>query len=133
VVYLECIITNCGKTPARLTRFRFRYESAEDKTALAKLPDYGDAGKVMDEMLLAPNDSNPERIHIDSKALHFFDKKAGWLHVYGIVNYLDAFNKKRYTRFCHSCYIPFDEISPDVVPSELVFMRSGPPAYNKAT
>jgi len=133
VVYLECIITNCGKTPARLTRFRFRYESAEEKAAFSEPPDYGDAGKVMDKMLLAPNDPNPERIHIDSKTLHFFDTKPGWLHVYGIVNYLDAFNAERYTRFCYSCYVPFDKTCPDDVPSKLTFTRSGPALYNKAT
>jgi hypothetical protein len=131
VVDLECVITNCGKTPARLTGFQVRQQSLSEDAVLGKAPDYGDTLKHMDNLFLSPNGKITERFHAEGTALDFFKTNEGYFYVYGVVDYLDAFGKRRYTKFCYNCWFPFTS---DLLGlSELSFRREGPPAYNSAT
>lgn len=130
-VCLECVITNQGRTPARLVDFQVRQESLAEEAALPETPDYGNEALNMDEMLLPPNDSIREEFRAAADKLRFFDSNEGCFYVYGVVNYLDVFGTKRYTRFCYTCWFPFlvDSLNVD----ELSFRRDGPHAYNRAT
>jgi len=128
---VDCIIQNCGKTPARLTGIGMRHEIVKKGTELSGKPNHENMIKPMGEMLLAPGDSASRSVLVMDREIRALGNTPGYLYVYGIVHYLDAFNAKRYTGFCWSCEFPSGYDSESV--SEMVFRRDGPPGYNNAT
>ena len=124
---LECVLLNCGRTSAQLTRFAV-HNCVSKALDPNREPEYGEYVQL-DGMVLAPNDSFPMPIQIKQATLRAFDINSGNLYVYGIVHYLDAFNKRHFTRFCLS--------SPTLVgrepATEIFFRRGGPPIYSRAT
>jgi len=129
VINVECILTNCGKTPARLTSFGAKGEILEDSIVKTAEINYKEFASPIDKMLLAPKDSISKPTQINIGTTHLSEGTPYALHVYGIVNYLDAFNKAHFTRFYYVCSgIPSD---PHV--SQLFFERYDHQSYSKAT
>lgn len=124
---LECVLLNCGRTPARLVRFAVRNLVSRDLGSEAE-PNYGEYVQ-MDEMLLAPGGSEPVPVRIEENTLKRYDADQGDLYVYGVVYYIDAFNKQHFTKFC--LVSPF--LAGREAGMEIVFHRGGPAAYNHAT
>lgn len=129
VINLECILANCGKTPARLTSFGARGEILESSTVKTAEINYKEFVSPIDKMLLAPKDLIPKPIQVDIGTIRLSEGTPYTLHVYGIVNYLDAFNNAHFTRF----YYVDNALPSDPHVSQLFFERYDHQSYNEAT
>ena len=124
---LECVLLNCGRTPARLTSFAVRNCVSKSLEATDE-PDYGKCVEL-DSMILAPNDTVPMPHRIQESTLRLFDGDNGDLYIYGVIHYLDAFKKSHFTRFC----LCSPHMEGRILNPELFFRRGGPSIYSKAS
>jgi hypothetical protein len=124
----DCKFVNRGRTPAKLVSCQICSE-VRPIESLTPQPNFGADMKVLNGIVVTPNDHESENVTINNELIEKFNNKRGEIFIYGVVNYLDAFGVKHYSRFrFHYPYL--GKIEPS---DEIPISKDGPTSYHEAT
>lgn len=129
ILWIWPTVRNVGRTPARITRLSARQHQVPSADGLPLVPQYQN-DKAVDFIL--PPKMPVQTMMVGVAAADFIKIKRGdsFLYLYGFVDYLDAGNTTRQTRFCFRYNVPhgFDPLAEGFYPATTV-----PEAYTKCT
>jgi len=128
-------VKNTGNTPARIIEFVTKYKQVSRLQDIPAQPDYGPRQQSSDEVLLVKDDSAGGAAFLEPNVIVTWtertkiERQESFLYAYGVVGYVDAFQRKHETRFGYIYHFP---LGGDARPCS--FSREFlPPSYNKAT
>lgn len=124
------VFKNCGKTTATIISAKARAHILNRGEELAGEPVYtGEVKEVHGRVPLPPTIYiQPISTLIDSSQFPAIYREETVLYIYGLVEYLDAFERRHETRFCYLYHVPrgFD-------PRPRGLYMAGPETYNRCT
>jgi hypothetical protein len=124
----DCKFFNRGRTPAKLISCKIRSEVCTPES-LPPHPSFGIDTINLNGIVVTPNDHERQEISIDEATLKQFGESKRDIFIYGVVDYLDAFKRKHYTRFRFRARF-LEKIEPS---DEIYLLKDGPASYHEAT
>jgi hypothetical protein len=129
ILWLQPILTNHGKTPARVTKISVRQDQVPNINALPSEPEYQNERSV--DIILPPGANiQPENVGVNASDFAAITQGTSRLFVYGFVDYADFGKKPRQTRFCLIYHVPHG-FNP--VPAGFYDYGNAPEAYTRCT
>jgi hypothetical protein len=136
---------NTGRTPARIISARGKYITLESLSKLPEIPNYEGCDLGINRIVVPYAEGEPRNLYvielmkedniIKRSIFESMERGKSVCYAYGIMTYVDAFQKERKTAFGYQCHLT--PRNSDNVPGEVLkpnhFRVSGPSAYNEYT